>query len=80
MGNASRDATEVADKPENKALVSAALKLLSRRDYSRTEFIKKLGTGEFDEADVEATADWCHAQGFRSGSLNQLLQIQYSGG
>ena len=71
MGNGSRDATdatEVADKPENKALVSAALKLLSRRDYSRTEFIKKLSASEFDAADIEAAADWCHAQGFLNES------------
>ncbi len=68
MGNAGSDAAEVVNKPENKALVSAALKLLSRRDFSRTEFIKKLGAGEFDKADVEAAADWCHAQGFLNES------------
>lgn len=51
-------------KPENKALVSAALRLLSRRDYSRSEFIRKLTTGEFGKDDVEAAADWCHEQGF----------------
>ena len=58
----------VAVKPENKALVSAALNLLSRRDYSRTEFINKLTSAEFDKADVEAAADWCHAQGFLNES------------
>lgn len=68
MSNGSRDTTEGANKPENKALVSAALKLLSRRDYSRTEFIKKLCASEFDEADVEAAAEWCHAQGFLNES------------
>ena len=57
-----------APKPENKALVSAALKMLSRRDYSRTAFISKLTTGEFDKADVEAAADWCHEQGFLNES------------
>ena len=68
MGNAGGDTADGVSKPENKALVSAALRLLSRRDYSRTEFIKKLGAGEFDKADVEAAADWCHAQGFLNES------------
>lgn len=58
----------VSGKPENKTLVSAALKLLSRRDYPRTEFIRKLVSAEFDKADVEAAADWCHAQGFLNES------------
>lgn len=58
------DVAAVAAKPENKALVSAALKLLSRRDYSRTEFVNKLTKAEFDKPDVEAAADWCHEQGF----------------
>ena len=57
-----------APKPENKALVSAALKMLSRRDYSRTAFINKLATGEFDKAEVEAAAEWCHEQGFLNES------------
>ena len=57
-----------APKPENKALVSAALKMLSRRDYSRTAFISKLTTGEFEKVDVEAAADWCHEQGFLNES------------
>ncbi len=64
MDNLSDDAPEVAPKPENKALVSAALRILSRRDYPRAEFISKLTSAEFDKADVEAAADWCHAQGF----------------
>ena len=68
MGNAGGDTADGVSKPENKALVSAALRLLSRRDYSRTEFIKKLGAGEFDKADIEAAADWCHAQGFLNES------------
>ena len=53
-----------AAKPEDKALVSAALKLLARRDYSRSEFISKLTSTEFGKDDVEAAADWCHEQGF----------------
>ena len=64
MNNLGDDATETAPKPENKALVSAALKILSRRDYPRAEFISKLVSAEFDKADIEAAADWCHAQGF----------------
>lgn len=51
-------------KPEDRALVSAALKLLARRDYSRSEFISKLTAAEFGRDDVEAAADWCHEQGF----------------
>ena len=58
------DAIEATAKPENKALVSAALRLLSRRDYPRAEFISKLTGAEFDKADVEVAADWCHEQGF----------------
>ena len=53
-----------AAKPEDKALVSAALRLLSRRDYSRSEFVAKLTSAEFGKEDVEAAADWCHEQGF----------------
>ena len=53
-----------AAKPEDKALVSAALKLLARRDYSRSEFISRLMSAEFGKDDVEAAADWCHEQGF----------------
>jgi regulatory protein len=53
-----------ATKPEDKELVSAALKLLSRRDYSRSEFVSKLMSAEFDKVAVEAAADWCHEQGF----------------
>ena len=64
MNNLGDDATEAAPKPENKALVSAALKILSRRDYPRAEFISKLASAEFDKTDIEAAADWCHAQGF----------------
>ena len=58
------DAALVVPKPEDKALVSAALRLLSRRDYPRAEFIKKLGKAEFEKSEIEAAADWCHAQGF----------------
>ncbi len=64
MDSPSDDAPEGALKPENKALVSAALRILSRRDYPRAEFISKLTSAEFDKADVEVAADWCHAQGF----------------
>ena len=68
MGNSDNESPAVAAKPENKALVSAALKLLSRRDYSRSEFISKLSAVEFAKAEVEAAADWCHAQGFLNES------------
>ena len=64
MDSLNADAVFVAIKPENKALVTAALRLLARRDYPRAEFIKKLGAAEFDKEEIEAAADWCHAQGF----------------
>ena len=64
MVNASNDVLVAVAKPEDTALVSAALKLLARRDYPRAEFINKLTAAKFDRADVEAAADWCHAQGF----------------
>ena len=64
MNNDAIEAIDATAKPENKALVSAALRLLSRRDYPRAEFISKLTCAEFDKADVEAAADWCHQQGF----------------
>lgn len=51
-------------KPENKAIVSVALRLLARRDYPRAEFIKKLDAAEFAKEEVEAAADWCQSQGF----------------
>lgn len=58
------DTAFVAAKPENKALVTAALRLLARRDYPRAEFIKKLDAAAFDKQEIETVADWCHAQGF----------------
>ena len=58
------DASMVVAKPANKALVSAALRMLSRRDYCRSEFMDKLTSKEFEKEEVEGAADWCHAQGF----------------
>lgn len=58
------ETSEIVAKPENKALVSAALKILARRDYPRSEFISKLLSADYAKADVEAAADWCHTQGF----------------
>ena len=51
-------------KPSNKALVSAALRLLARRDYCRSEFTAKLHAAEFTLDEIAAAADWCHVQGF----------------
>jgi regulatory protein len=68
VGSTSSELPVAVAKPDNKALVSAALKLLSRRDYSRSEFVSKLSSAEFDKSDVEAAADWCHAQGFLNES------------
>ena len=64
MDSLSSDASMVAAKPANKALVSAALRMLSRRDYCRSEFIDKLTSKEFEKEEVEGAADWCCAQGF----------------
>lgn len=82
MDSAVDDTAVVVSKPENKALVSAALKLLSRRDYSRSEFVSKLNSAAFDKAEIEATADWCHAQGFLNESrfaeaTSRRLGIKY---
>ncbi|MBL8524759.1 MAG: recombination regulator RecX [Betaproteobacteria bacterium] len=55
-------------KPENRELLSRALALLSRREMGRSEFVAKLVSREFDKSEVEATADWCEAQGFLSES------------
>ena len=64
MDSLNTDAVFVAIKPDNKALVTAALRLLARRDYPRAEFIRKLDAVEFGREEIEAAADWCHAQGF----------------
>jgi regulatory protein len=59
-----------APKPENREIVSAALRLLARRDMSRTEFIAKLNKGgnndgsNFTSEDIEAVAEWCAQEGF----------------
>jgi regulatory protein len=51
-------------KPDNRELVSAALKLLAGRDMSRADFTSKLRSREFSPGDVEAVADWCQAEGW----------------
>lgn len=53
-----------APKPSNRALVSAALKLLARRDMTRTEFVSKLQSREFSLEEVNQAADWCAAEGW----------------
>lgn len=49
-------------KPSNRALVSAALKLLARRDMTRTEFVSKLQAREFTADEANQAADWCAAE------------------
>jgi regulatory protein len=51
-------------KPSNRALVSAALKLLARRDMTRTEFVSKLQSREFTAEEAAQAADWCAAEGW----------------
>ncbi len=53
-----------APKPGNRELVSAALRLLARRDMSRKEFVTKLGRGEFSADEIESVTAWCTAEGF----------------
>ena len=53
-----------APKPENRELVSAALRLLARRDMSRKEFITKISRGEFSADEIESVTAWCAAEGF----------------
>lgn len=59
-----------APKPENREVVSAALRLLARRDMSRTEFIAKLNKGShaegssFTAEDIAAVTEWCAQEGF----------------
>jgi regulatory protein len=51
-------------KPENREIVSAALRLLAGRDMSRTQFVTKLSTKEFSPEEIEAVAEWCQAEGY----------------
>jgi regulatory protein len=53
-----------ASKPANRELVSAALRLLARRDMSRKEFTTKMGKGEFSVDEIESVTAWCAAEGF----------------
>ncbi len=53
-----------APKPANRELVSAALRLLARRDMSRKEFTTKLGRGEFSVDEIESVTAWCASEGF----------------
>ncbi len=53
-----------APKPANRELVSAALRLLARRDMSRKEFTTKIGRGEFSVDEIESVTAWCAAEGF----------------
>lgn len=51
-------------KPVNRELVSAALRLLARRDMSRKEFTTKMGKSEFSVDEIASVAAWCEAEGF----------------
>jgi regulatory protein len=53
-----------APKPANRELVSAALRLLARRDMSRKEFTTKISKGEFSTDEIESVTAWCAAEGF----------------
>ncbi len=51
-------------KPENRALITASLKLLALRDMSRIQFEKKLAAKEFSRDDIAAAVAWCEAEGW----------------
>ena len=55
---------EKPPKPENREIVSAALKLLAMRDMSRVQFVDKLKKKEFNEHDINAAIVWCEAEGW----------------
>ena len=52
------------EKPKNKKIVGAALRLLARRDMSRHEFLQKLNQYEYPVDESEQVADWCIQEGF----------------
>jgi len=52
------------NKPDNKEIVSASLRLLAARDMSRAEFVRKLAAKEFAAKDIEMAADWCASEGW----------------
>ena len=68
MHNDPIDQPNPPPKPNNKALVSAAQRLLARRDYCRSEFIAKLQKADFQTDEIATAADWCHAQDFLNES------------
>ena len=51
-------------KPENREIVSASLRILTGRDMSRAEFVKKLTAKAFTPEDIDAAAAWCIAEGW----------------
>ena len=51
-------------KPENRALITASLKLLALRDMSRIQFEQKLVSKEFSRDDIAAAVVWCEAEGW----------------
>ncbi len=54
----------VVAKPENRALVTASLRILAGRDMSRAEFVRKLAGKDFTALEAEQAADWCIAEGW----------------
>ena len=51
-------------KPENREIVSASLKLLAMRDMSRVQFVDKLTKKEFNTEDIREAVAWCEAEGW----------------
>jgi regulatory protein len=55
------------EKPTNRDLVTASLRLLALRDMSRVEFVKKLKANkhhEFTADEIAAAVAWCEADGW----------------
>jgi regulatory protein len=51
-------------KPENRALVSAAVAILARRELSSVALVSRLIKKEFSREESEIVAAWCESRGF----------------
>ncbi|MBL8511204.1 MAG: regulatory protein RecX [Betaproteobacteria bacterium] len=58
----------MSSRPDNPQLISAALKLLARRDLSRQEFSQKLAHAGYTDTDIQAAIAWCSDLGWLNES------------
>ena len=63
---------QAAIKPTNRELLSRALAMIARRDFSQGEFSAKLITAGFEKAEVAQAVEWCLAEGF----LNETRYVE----